>query len=95
MLKQAGGNTKFSYYYLFNLFKFYMKQQFNMLSTGWCSLFEIFHSVKREVSCKSQVLSIAFFLYNGIVLLAFYLSRWGIMVTGICNLEFTLKSLNL
>ena len=60
-----------------------------MSSTGWCFLFEIIHSVKREVSCKR----FAFFLYNGIVVYwYFYLSRRG--VTVICNEEFILKSLN-
>ena len=38
-----------------------------MSSTGWCFLFDIIHSVKGEVSCKRQVLFIAFFLYNDIV----------------------------
>ena len=38
-----------------------------MSSTGWCFLFDIIHSVEREVYCKRQVLFIAFFLYNGIV----------------------------
>ena len=67
-----------------------------MSSTGWCFLFDIIHSVEREVSCKRQVLFIAFFLYNGIVdysrLFAFYLSRRGVLDIG--NLEFRLKSLN-
>ena len=65
-----------------------------MSSTGWCFLFDIIHSVEREVSCKRQVLFIAFFLYNGIVdywLFIIHLSRRGVM--GICNLEFRLKSL--
>ena len=69
-----------------------------MSSTGWCFLFDIIHSVEREVSCKSQVLFIAFFLYNGIVdywlftCPPVHLSRRGVM--DICNLEFRLKSLN-
>ena len=57
----------FHIHYLFNLFKFYTKQQLNISSTGWCLLFDIIHSVKREVSCKRQVLFITFFLYNSIV----------------------------
>ena len=62
-----------------------------MLSTGWCFLFDIIHSVEREVSCKRQVLFIAFFLYYGIIdywlFLPVHLSRRGVM--DICNLEFT------
>ena len=48
---------------------FVVKKQFNMSSTGWCFLFDTIHSVKRvvHVSCKRQVLFIAFFLYNGMV----------------------------
>ena len=46
-----------------------------MSSTGWCFLFDIIHSVEREVSCKRPVLFIAFFLYNSRVL-AFYLSTY-------------------
>ena len=43
------------------MFQFYIKQQFNMSSTGWCFLFEIIYGVKGEVSCKRLVFSIAFF----------------------------------
>ena len=38
-----------------------------MSSIGWCFIFDIIHSGEREVSCKRQVLSIVFPLYNGIV----------------------------
>ena len=55
-----------------------------MSSTGWCFLFDIIHSVEREVSGKRQVLFIAF--------LPVHLSRREVM--DICNLEFRLKSLN-
>ena len=66
-----------------------------MSSTWWCFLFDIIYSVEREVSCKRQVLFIAFFLYNGIV------DYW--LFTGLSvqvgshrclYLEFRLKSLN-
>ena len=46
---------------------FISNDKFNMSSTGWCLLFDIIHSVERVVSCKRQVLFIAFFLYNDIV----------------------------
>ena len=52
---------------IYSIFKFYIKQQLNISSTGWCFLFDIIHSVKREVSGKRQVPFIAFFLYNSIV----------------------------
>ena len=35
--------------------------------TGWCFLFDIIHSVEREVLCKRQVLFTLFFLYNGMI----------------------------
>ena len=59
-----------------------------MLSIGWCFLFDIIHRVEREVSCKRQVLFIAFFLYNGIA------DYWLFRVMDICTLEFRFKSLN-
>ena len=34
-------------------------------------LFDIIHSLEREVLCKRQVLCIAFFVYNGIVDIGF------------------------
>ena len=66
-----------------------------MSSAGCCFLFDIIHSVKREVPCTRQALLIAFFLYNGIVNIGFlpvHPSRWGVM--DICNSEFRLKSLD-
>ena len=59
-----------------------------MSSTGWCFLCEIIYSVKRQVSGERQVLSIAFFLCNGIVV------YWLLTCPGRESGLFVIKSLD-